>query len=212
MYIVAINHSEVSNKLSRNWNYWKGTTPPGFTAFAVIDTVALHQIIQEIWNLSKELPLEAKDPLVEFKNRTRNYPSTTEAERQIIQRVGQDLFRELLLEYWGGQCAITGIATLSLLRASHIKPWSECESDAERLDVYNGLLLVANLDAAFDKFLVSFSEIGQIIFSDRLPLNERKLLGFHDELKLRQISHKHFPSLSWHRDRMAQLDSDHLIN
>jgi putative restriction endonuclease len=39
-----------------------------------------------------------------------------------------------------------------MLRASHIKPWSDC-SNRERLDPLNGLLLVAHIDALFDNGL-----------------------------------------------------------
>ncbi|WP_246176464.1 HNH endonuclease [Rhodovulum strictum] len=35
------------------------------------------------------------------------------------------------------------------LTASHIIPWKDCTTDAERLDVHNGLLLSALWDAAF---------------------------------------------------------------
>ncbi len=76
------------------------------------------------------------------------------------QRVGQQKFREAMLEYWGGACAVTGVGLSEVLRASHAKPWAECASDAERLDVFNGFLLNANLDALFDRFLVSFDEHG----------------------------------------------------
>ena len=38
------------------------------------------------------------------------------------------------------------MALPEVLRASHAKPWAECANDAERLDVFNGFLLVANLD------------------------------------------------------------------
>jgi len=55
-----------------------------------------------------------------------------------------------LLDLWEGRCAVTGLAVPELLRASHIKPWADCETDAERLDVYNGFLLAPHLDAAFD--------------------------------------------------------------
>lgn len=58
-----------------------------------------------------------------------------------MQRVGQDIFRQGLMECWESRCAITGLAIPELLRASHIKPWADCATDAERLDVYNGLLL-----------------------------------------------------------------------
>ena len=45
--------------------------------------------------------------------------------------------------------------------ASHAKPWAECANDAERLDVFNGFLLVANLNALFDRFLISFDDTGR---------------------------------------------------
>ena len=41
-----------------------------------------------------------------------------------------------------------------------MKPWAKCASDDERLDVFNGLLLSANLDAAFDAGLVTFDDAG----------------------------------------------------
>ena len=69
------------------------------------------------------------------------------------------------MTYWGGRCAITEVTEPRLLRASHIKPWAKCETDAERLDVYNGLLLAAHLDAAFDAGLISFTDEGAILFS-----------------------------------------------
>ena len=76
-------------------------------------------------------------------------PCTTEAERWVIQRIGQDVFRSALMDYWNGRCPLTGITDPALLRASHIVPWSDC-NDEQRLDVHNGLLLSALWDAAFD--------------------------------------------------------------
>jgi predicted restriction endonuclease len=46
----------------------------------------------------------------------------------------------------------------ALLRASHIVPWAQCQTDALRLDVPNGLLMSALWDAAFDAGLVSFDD------------------------------------------------------
>jgi hypothetical protein len=40
-----------------------------------------------------------------------------------------------------------------LLRASHAKPWSDCASDSERLDVFNGFLLSAQLPGQVDRCL-----------------------------------------------------------
>ena len=90
-------------------------------------------------------------PLREFETRAADLPRATEAERLVVLRIGQDIFRASLMDYWQGRCPLTGISDRPLLRASHTIPWSECESDAERLDVHNGLLLSALWDAAFDR-------------------------------------------------------------
>jgi predicted restriction endonuclease len=137
-----------------------------------------------------------------FEEQTGNLPRNTEAERLIIQRVGQDVFRDALIAYWSGQCAVTGLSEPHLLRASHIKPWAKCETDAERLDVYNGLLLSAHLDAAFDAGLISFSDEGKIIFASCFRDEDRAVLGLHDGLKLRRIAAGHLPRLGWHRNNL----------
>lgn len=95
-------------------------------------------------------------------------PRTTEAEPKTVQRIGQDIYRDGLMAYWNGQCPMTGITERGLLRASHAKPWKDCETDEERLDVHNGLLLSALWDAAFDKGLVTFSERGRLWFPEIL--------------------------------------------
>ena len=58
--------------------------------------------------------------------------SKTEIERMVRQRVGQDIYRQSLMDYWGGACAVTGIKHPELLRASHTKGWAECTNDADR--------------------------------------------------------------------------------
>jgi hypothetical protein len=202
-YLVAVNHPGTALDLAARWQKrpegLDPLAPAGFTAFVVSDTAPLHHLVREIWRLARALPIE---PLRVFEVQTRNLPRTTEAERLVIQRVGQDVFRDALMSYWGGRCAVTGVAEPRLLRASHIKPWAKCETDAERLDVYNGLLLVAHLDAAFDSGLISFSDEGQIIFSARFRNEDRELLGLNDDLKLRQIASGHLPRLTWHRENL----------
>ena len=95
-------------------------------------------------------------PLTTYWEKTRTMPANTAVERLVKQRIGQDIFRASLEDYWGGCCPITGISERALLRASHTKAWADCESDEERLDVYNGFLLAAHFDAAFDAYLLTF--------------------------------------------------------
>ncbi len=134
----------------------------------------------------------------------------TEVERIVRQRVGQDTYRKAMLDYWGGACAVTGVAIPEILRASHALPWAECASDAQRLDVFNGFLLTANLDALFDRFLISFDRKGLVIISDYISLQDRDYLGLHAGLQLRWLTERHEQYLVEHRVRLqtekVQLD------
>lgn len=128
----------------------------------------------------------------------------TEVERLVRQRIGQDKFRDVMLDYWGGACAVTGVAIPAVLRASHAKPWAECASDAERLDVFNGFLLSANLDALFDRFLISFDEQGDLVVSPALAGLDLQPLGITPGMKLRWVNMLHQPYLALHRARLLQ--------
>jgi hypothetical protein len=92
----------------------------------------------------------------------------TEVVRLQKARIGQGGFRAALDARWNGACPLTGVCERALLRASHIVPWNRCESEAERLEPDNGLLLSALWDAAFDRGLVSFADDGAALFSRRL--------------------------------------------
>ncbi len=123
----------------------------------------------------------------------------TEIERIVRQRIGQDRFRNAMLSYWRNACAVTGIAISDILRASHAKPWADCSADAERLDVFNGFLLCANLDALFDRFLITFDADGQMLISDKISSEQRQLLGINKPLALRWFTVHHQAYLDYHR-------------
>jgi predicted restriction endonuclease len=102
--------------------------------------------------------------------------SETAKKTLIEARLGQGRFRQKLMKAWGGRCAVTGCQVAEALRASHIVPWSE-SSNRDRLDPNNGLLLVANVDALFDRGLVSFDSDGGMVVSSTIPHADRQLLG-----------------------------------
>jgi hypothetical protein len=132
-------------------------------------------------------------------------PTTTEAERLAVQRVGQDVFRAGLTKYWHGRCAVTGLAVPELLRASHIKPWAACETDGERLDLCNGLLLAAHLDAAFDAGLMTIEDNGRVVVSERLNAVARALLGLERPVEVMRLTDGHRRYLAWHREKVFEL-------
>jgi predicted restriction endonuclease len=158
----------------------------------------LYDALDRIYRLGISLP---DAPFQAFQSAVRHLPRATEAERLVVQRVGQDLFRQALLAYWGGRCPMTGIAIPELLRASHIVSWAECDTDQKRLDVHNGLLLSALWDAAFDAGLVSFGDDGAPITSPRLSEAAATALGLHVDDKLSGLTDAHRENLAWHRMR-----------
>ena len=102
---------------------------PGIATFMFETLTQLHGALDRVYKLAVSLP---DVPLGRFRAKTADLPRTTEAERLVIQRIGQDVFRDALMDYWGGRCPITGITDPALLRASHIVPWSECNDADER--------------------------------------------------------------------------------
>jgi hypothetical protein len=175
-----------------------------FTAKGEADLASL---LRRAAALAQALPRQAVDDYAtRVATAMRELPATllgTEVERLVRQRVGQQTFRQAQMDYWGGACAVTGIAVPEVLRASHAKPWADCLSDAERLDVFNGFLLSANLDALFDRFLISFDPYGLILLADALPDREKQRLGLDRPARLRWVAEQHQPYLAYHRARFV---------
>ena len=69
----------------------------------------LHAALDRAYKLAVSLP---DVPLARFRAKTAGLPRTTEAERLVIQRIGQDVFRDTLMDYWGGPPAFLTISYL----------------------------------------------------------------------------------------------------
>jgi hypothetical protein len=194
-WLLSINHPGVVAEI--------GIMPaspvpgPGTATFIFKTVTQLHAAIDRVYKLAISLP---DAPLLRFRADTAKLPRTTEAERLVIQRIGQNLFRDALMDYWGGRCPLTGITDPALLRASHIVPWTDC-SDEQRLDVHNGLLLSALWDAAFDHGLVSFADDGTPLASLKLSEIARTALGLDGVPPLGGLQDAHRVNLSLHRTR-----------
>ena len=178
--------------------------------FALVTTSILSAFLSRTSSLSRTLPNQAVN---DYQNTVAAEIAelpvgiiNTEMERLVRQRIGQNKFRDAMLDYWGGACAVTGVALPEVLRASHTKPWAECTSDAERLDVFNGFLLSANLDALFDRFLISFDEQGVIVIARAITASTLLPLGITSGMKLRWVTLEHQIYLSLHRARLFLLD------
>jgi hypothetical protein len=192
-WLLSLNHAGVATEIG---SLLISPEPgPGVATFILANLTDLHAALDRAYRLAVSLP---EAPLDRFRARTARLPRTTEAERIVIQRIGQDIFRDALIEYWSGRCPLTGITERALLRASHIKPWADC-SDAERLDVHKGLLLSALWDAAFDRGLVSFADDGSVLVNPRLGEKERLALGLARALPLQGLRDAHRENLALHR-------------
>jgi hypothetical protein len=194
-WLLSLDHSGVAAEIAGL--PLSAESGPGLATFRLDNLTELHAALDRVYRLSISLP---EAPLEWFKAKTANLPRTTEAERMVIQRIGQDIFRDALMDYWGGRCSITGITEPELLRASHIVPWADC-TDEQRLDVHNGLLLSALWDAAFDRGLISFADDGAVLASPQLSEAARTALGLNSAPSLTGLRDIHRANLALHRIR-----------
>jgi len=126
--------------------------------------------------------------------------AATEKETMLAIRIGQARFRSLVLSLWNATCAITGAA--HFLVAGHIKPWAD-STDAERLDPFNGIPLSPVYDKAFDAGLISFTDHGFIIVSERLRLDGQKL-GISGTEQISALRPQNLLYLDYHRKHRFQ--------
>ena len=162
---------------------------------------ALHELLSVLDPVTFKRALTAFD---EIENERTDLSSDTTARKAIIDaRLGQGKFRKSLIDYWNS-CAVTGAKNLAMLRASHAKPW-KVSTNEERLDVYNGLLLTANLDAAFDAGLITFEEAGAIRISRHFA--DAAAFGIAADMRLRRLEPAHARYLEHHRENVFEQKS-----
>ena len=70
---------------------------------------------------------------------------------EVLPRLGQGIFRVVILDAYGRQCAITGERVVPVLDAAHIKPYAQEGTHDPR----NGILLRSDLHTLFDKGYVT---------------------------------------------------------
>lgn len=129
--------------------------------------------------------------------------SETEKQQLILARRGQGQFRKNVQQL-ERRCRVTKVDQPEHLRASHCKPWRDCESADERLNGENGLLLTPSIDHLFDRGFISFENNGELLISPvahrpslarmGVPVDERFNVGAFSEGQ-RQF-------LEFHRNRV----------
>jgi putative restriction endonuclease len=199
-FLAAFSQQNVALALGQYGTPIAAPLPAGALGGRTVTGIpALHRLLRRAYQLSKTLPDEL---LHTFERQTARLQRTTEAERLVVQRVGQHIFRQGLLDFWEGRCAITDLAVPQLLRASHIKPWADCTSDAERLDVFNGILLAPHFDAAFDSGFMTVADDGAVVVAAVLDEPARRVLALDTPRQVRGLAVGHRAYLPWHRERV----------
>jgi hypothetical protein len=198
-WLLSVDHSGAAAELRAELGAGAAAPiqGPGLATFLFLTPTALHAALDRVYKLSFSLP---DAPLKQFRARTAALPKSTDAERLVIQRIGQDIFRTALMDYWRARCPLTGITEPALLRASHIIPWAD-STDEQRLNVHNGLLLSVLWDAAFDNGLVSFDDAGQPLASPGLSAAARQALSLDAAPPLQGLRGAHKANLAEHRAR-----------
>ncbi len=131
--------------------------------------------------------------------------SETTVLRMTETRSKQSLFKRRLLTV-EKECRLSGISDLRFLRASHVKPWSECVDGTERIDGNNGLLLGPHADFLFDRGWITFEDNGSLVRSDRLPTDviDRIGLDLKQGRKCGEFFDKQKVYLEYHRNAVFE--------
>lgn len=127
--------------------------------------------------------------------------STTEKQTIILSRLGQGRYRSALIKLWKS-CSISNYNNPDLLIASHIKPWKD-STNKERIDKYNGLLLLPTYDKLFDLGYISFGDSGKIMLSKKLKDYDK--IGLSESMKI-EIKEENKKYLEYHRTEVFIAD------
>jgi putative restriction endonuclease len=118
--------------------------------------------------------------------------------------VRQQIFREALIKAYGGQCAVCAVRMREALDAAHIKPWSVA-SEAERIDVRNGLLLCKIHHVSFDHGYWWINDDGSVSNKEAMMLG--KVVTITTDGLHRPRNSTWAPKaelLAWHREEVAK--------
>ncbi|MFT2212354.1 HNH endonuclease [Rhizobium giardinii] len=143
--------------------------------FAFDTVTSISNFLSVLAETTPPSPIPSSDP--------QDIDPKTETEVTRAARLGQQKFRQALLDRYEGKCALTGINLPEVLRASHIKPWRDAEHH-ERLDPDNGLLLAVQVDILFDQGFISFDDGGRLLTSTQLSDEILKSFGLRRSMCL----------------------------
>ena len=193
----ATTNSKFEQFSSQKMHYLSGLPEHEGWRFQFKDAEAIHKFLDVCEEFASKGLSSAIEKALTFEQVV---TKSTSRQTTVATRVGQDKFREKVIKYWK-TCAVTGCNVTSILKSSHVKPWAV--SDAlERLDAFNGFLLIPNLDALFDAGFISFTDEGAILIAPVLSAETYESLGVPPEMRLRRVNTAHLPYLRYHREHV----------
>ncbi len=100
-------------------------------------------------------------------------------------------------------CEVTGFNKPFALEACHIKPYSMCETEEEKMDPHNCICLLSNIHKAFDSGYITFDQYGNILITKLLDDEEIMRLGLTGKERIR-LGGRRPDYLSWHRENIFE--------
>lgn len=102
----------------------------------------------------------------------------------------------------------------TLLRASHIKAYAKCKGTDNKIDISeaydpnNGFLVTANIDALFDKYLITVDkDSGKIIWSKAVSVEVRKAINLASDRLEKKYYEKKKKYLKVHNEEFKKLEA-----
>ena len=135
---------------------------------------------------------------------------TTTIQSEVRLSSVQQAFRDKLIEQYGQKCLLCGVTHKDMLVASHIKDAAK-SNIFEKADFNNGLLLCANHDKLFDKFLITFNFYdGKIQISKTLSDEEKNICQLDENYCLPEemLTPERSEYLMWHNEEYHKKESE----
>ena len=160
----------------------------------------------------KKMIVEENDFIDKLESLAKQYgiSGTTNIKSEVRLSSVQKVFRDKLIEKHGQKCLLCNITNKDMLIASHIKDAASCDI-FEKADFNNGLLLCANHDKLFDKFLITFNFYdGKIQISNSLTDEEKRICMLNENICLEEkvLTDKTKDYLMWHNEEFQKLEQD----
>jgi predicted restriction endonuclease len=122
-----------------------------------------------------------------------------------LHRLYKNQLQEECQELYGASKCMLERLSYPVLIASHIKPFILSDEN-EAYDPNNGLLLSRTIDSLFDLKYISFTNEGEIIFSNRTP-DDVKDFWSNYTLDGEVLNEQRMNYLAFHRNLMKELDA-----